>query len=119
MSAIVASTTPTVTEQPEPGQAAVSDTAISYLAQLLEHIDEHKFYPRSARRRGLEGRVEVSFRLLADGNIRDLRVSGGSRILRMAAEQALQRALPMPTPHSSMQLQQQVNFDMEYRLGKT
>ncbi|NNG12770.1 MAG: energy transducer TonB [Halobacteria archaeon] len=95
------------------------ETDKHYLAHLLEHIDEHKFYPRSARRRGLEGRIEVSFHLLEDGNIRDLRVTGSSRVLRTATEQAIQRALPMPAPHGSIKLQQRVNFDMEYRLEKT
>jgi protein TonB len=117
--AVAASVSPTPAEQPAPLQAAVVKTDNNYLAHLLEHIDEHKFYPRSARRRGLEGRVEVSFHLLEDGTIRNLHVTGGSRVLRTAAEQAIQRALPLPAPNGSIRLQQQVNFDMEYRLGKT
>lgn len=88
----------------------------SYLAHLLEHIDAHKFYPRSARRRGQEGRIEVAFQLTGDGSIRDLRLSGGSRVLRKAAEQAIQRALPLPLPPEAIGLHQ-VRFDMEYRIG--
>ncbi len=110
--AVVDSPSPAPTEQP----AGVSAEE-TYLARLLEHIDGHKFYPRGARRRGLEGRIKVSFRLLEDGGIRDLQVSGENRALRKAAEQAIQRALPLPPPPGTVRLQP-VNFDMEYRLGK-
>jgi len=88
----------------------------SYLLRLLAHIDRHKFYPRSARRRGMEGEVQVAFYLLRDGSITDLQVKGGSKVLRNAAKQAVQQALSLPPPPESMPLQEQIRFGMLYRL---
>lgn len=94
-----------------------ADTQETYLQQLLAHIDSHKFYPRSARRRGLEGEIEVSFILLEDGSIRTLRVIGGSRELRKAAERAVLTARPMPIPPAATGQGEQVSFSMVFRLG--
>ena len=88
----------------------------SYLQRLLALIDSHKFYPRSARRRGTEGEIQVAFYLHKDGNISDLQISGGSKILRSAAKQAVQQALSLPPPPESMPLQEPVRFAMVYRL---
>jgi protein TonB len=88
----------------------------SYLLQLLAHIDSHKFYPRSARRRGMEGKIQVTFYLLRDGSISGLQIKGGSKLLRKAAKQAVQQSLALPPPPESMQLQEQIRFGMVYRL---
>ena len=88
----------------------------NYLARLLSHIDSHKFYPRSARRRGVIGEVQVSFYLLSDGGIRDLQVTGGSKVLRQAARQAIQNALSMPRPPETLGQQEPIRFGMVYRL---
>jgi protein TonB len=103
------------TRQPA-ASAATSSAQESYLARLLAHIDSHKFYPRSARRRGQEGDVNVMFYLLRDGSIRALEVSGGSRQLREAAQRAVQAALPLPQPPASINLHEQVSFSMQFRL---
>jgi protein TonB len=96
--------------------AATSAAAESYLARLLAHIDSHKFYPRSARRRGQEGDVHVTFYLLQDGGIRALDISGGSRQLREATKRAVQDSLPLPLPPASIKLHEQVSFSMQFRL---
>ena len=96
--------------------AATSSAQESYLARLLAHIDSHKFYPRSARRRGQEGDVTVMFYLQQDGGIRALQVSGGSRPLREAAERAVQASLPLPQPPGSIDLHEQISFSMQFRL---
>ena len=88
----------------------------TYLLQLLAHIDNHKFYPRSARRSGIEGEIQVVFYLLRDGSISDLQIKGGNKILRNAAKQAVQQSLALPPPPESMRLQEQIRFGMVYRL---
>jgi len=95
---------------------ATAAAAESYLARLLAHIDSHKFYPREARRRGREGDVHVCFYLLQDGGIRALDISGGNRLLRGAAERAVQAALPLPQPPASIDLREQISFTMQFRL---
>jgi len=102
--------------KPAPDQESVQNERESYLQRLLAHIDSHKFYPRSARRRGTEGEIQVAFYLRKDGNISDLQISGGSKILRTAARQAVQQSLSLPPPPESMSLQEPVQFAMVYRL---
>jgi len=103
-------------DQPALEQVAQEKQRENYLRRLLTHIDSHKFYPRSARRRGTEGEIQVTFYLLKDGSISDLQVTGGSRVLRKAAKQAIQQSLSLPPPPASMRLQKQIRFGMVYRL---
>jgi len=107
---------PESTAQQQPETTAAAAAQESYLARLLAHIDSHKFYPRSARRRGQEGDVLVAFYLLQDGGIRALEISGDSRQLCEAAERAVQAALPLPQPPASINLHEQVSFSMQFRL---
>lgn len=97
-------------------EVALENERESYLLQLLAHIDNHKFYPRSARRSGIEGEIQVVFYLLRDGSISDLQIKGGNKILRKAAKQAVQQSLALPPPPESMRLQEQIRFGMVYRL---
>ena len=103
-------------DQPALDQTAMENERESYLLRMLAHIDSHKFYPRKARQRGMEGKINIVFYLHADGSISDLQISGGSRLLRRAARQAVQQALSLPRPPESFHLQQQVRFGMVYRL---
>jgi protein TonB len=103
-------------DKPALARVALEDERESYLLRLLTHIDSHKFYPRSARHRGVEGEIQISFYLFKDGSISDLQVTGGSKLLRKAALQAIQRALSLPPPPGSMHLQEQIRFGMIYRL---
>lgn len=103
-------------DKPALAEVVLENERESYLLQLLAHIDSHKFYPRSARRRGMEGEIQVVFYLLRDGSIRDLQITGGSKVLRKAAKQAVQQSLALPPPPKSMHLQEQIRFGMVYRL---
>jgi protein TonB len=87
-----------------------------YLRRLMGHIESHKFYPLAARRRGLQALVKISFELLADGQIRSLRVTEGHKLLRSAAEEAMARALPLPRPPDAVATPLAINFSMAYQL---
>jgi len=102
--------------KPALDQVALENERESYLLRLLAHIDSHKYYPRNARRRGTEGEVQIAFYLHKDGTISDLQVQGGSKVLRNAAKQAVQKSLSLPAPPESMHLQEQIRFGMVYRL---
>lgn len=87
-----------------------------YLSKLLTHIESFKYYPRAAQQREIEGAVTVSFRLLADGMIDNLSVSGAHLLLQKAAQSAVQQALPMLPAPMDMRLPFQVSFVMQYQL---
>ncbi|GAB6043388.1 TonB family protein [Endothiovibrio diazotrophicus] len=90
----------------------------AYLARLLAYIEGFKEYPRIARRRRIEGRVDVAFRLTARGGVEALTVAGGHRSLRQAAREAVERAAPLPRPASGsgVELPLTVRYAMEFRL---
>ncbi|VAX12856.1 hypothetical protein MNBD_GAMMA24-1345 [hydrothermal vent metagenome] len=87
-----------------------------YLSALLSHIESFKYYPQSARRRGLNGEVNVSFELLGTGRITDLVISGGPLLLQRASKQAVQQAVPMPTPPAEVPTPMQMSLVMQYQL---
>jgi len=88
----------------------------TYLAELLSHIESHKHYPRSARRRHIEGVVQVSFRLLPEGQIDGLKVTGKRRVLQQASRSAVVASLPVPRPPKELDLPLSVNFSMAFVL---
>jgi len=69
-------------------------------ARLLvrEHLEAFKYYPSSARRRGIEGLVEVGFTLIHDGAANQVSVLHGSgyAVLDHAALETVYRAQPFP-----------------------
>ena len=88
-----------------------------YLNNLLTHIEGHKYYPQSARNRGIKGNIDVSFELLNNGEISDLKATGGPMILRKAAEQAIASALPFPVPPTEVNCPLQVSYAMQFQLN--
>ena len=109
---------PHIAKQIQRGQ---SDNAAlineQYLHQLLTYIEGYKYYPRLARRRDIIGDIEVSFELLDNGEISDLKTNGDSPILRNAAEQAITSALPLPTPPKEIRMPLQVSYVMKFALN--
>ena len=87
-----------------------------YLARLLTHIEGYKYYPPLARRRGVRGSIQVSFRLQANGDISGLLANGGPLILRQAAKNAVNRALPMPACPAEVTCPIQVSYAMQFQL---
>jgi len=83
---------------------------------LLTHIEGYKFYPRAARRRGIEGEIRVSFTLLDNGKMKDLQVTGDQSVLVSAAQQAMEDAVPLPLPPSSMKLPRKIDISIVYSL---
>jgi len=87
-----------------------------YMQQLLAHIENRKYYPRSARIRGIEGSIFVSFELLADGGIKSLQVTGGRSVLENATRQAVQNSVPLPLPPLELSVPRKIEFSIQYLL---
>lgn len=69
-----------------------------FILEIRNRIAKHKFYPRLARRRGLEGQPVVHFKITRSGIIQDLHValSSGSGILDDAALESVKQGAPFP-----------------------
>jgi periplasmic protein TonB len=87
-----------------------------YMQRLLAHIENRKYYPRSARSRGIEGNVLVSFELMADGGIKSLLVAGGRSILQNATRQAILNSIPLPLPPLELSVPRKIEFSIQYLL---
>lgn len=88
----------------------------SYLDYVLNHIEGHKFYPHAARLRSIEGNIQVSFILQDDGSIRELSATGQSILLRRAAKNSVNRALPLPVCPKDVECPIQVNYAMQFQI---
>ncbi|MDX8392532.1 MAG: energy transducer TonB [Mariprofundaceae bacterium] len=71
--------------------------------RVRDHLEGFKFYPGSARRRGIEGAVDVRFQLNSAGYAEAMQVVSGSgySILDDAARQTVHRAEPFPASGGS------------------
>ena len=87
-----------------------------YLSLLLARIKLHKFYPHIARRRNLQAKINVSFWLLSSGKLSGIEIDGGPKPLREATLKAINDALPLPAPPSTITFPVLISFNMDYRL---
>ncbi|MCB9987953.1 MAG: energy transducer TonB [Rhodospirillales bacterium] len=76
-----------------------------YRQTLVRHIEEHKYYPVAARRRGLEGEATVAFSMDPAGNLQHARVikTSGQHILDNAALVTIRQASPYPPPPQTLE----------------
>lgn len=67
---------------------------------IRDIIQKNIAYPHMARKRGLEGKVVVSFIVCADGEAQDIAIteSSGFEILDKSAVEAVRKASPFPKP---------------------
>ena len=87
-----------------------------YLSKLLTIIEGNKYYPLTARRRGIEGNIHVSFILKNDGYVNGLDASGGPALLRRAAKIAVTKSLPLPTKPDEIDYPMHVSYAMLFKL---
>lgn len=98
------------------GQARPADAADSYLQLVRSLIEEHRTYPRRARRMGIEGTVTVHIAIGADGALHAVSVasSAGAGDLDRAALRMVRAAAPFPVPPGGpMQLRLPIRFALE------
>ncbi|SEI65286.1 TonB family C-terminal domain-containing protein [Allopseudospirillum japonicum] len=91
-----------VTMQPAPvsphkniDEAPQLELEQAYYQALIQHLSEYKHYPMNARRRGIEGTVELKIRLNAEGALLNIEVLKSTHPwLQKAAIESVQQALP-------------------------
>ncbi|MDH5785419.1 MAG: TonB family protein [Chromatiales bacterium] len=107
-----------VDEQPANSTAAraTGDLRAQFLHRVIALIEQNKFYPKSARRRGIEADVRVSFRLHGDGSVSDVRLSDAPKILYGATQQAIMAAQPLPALPEEISAPFDISFIVKYQL---
>jgi len=86
-----------------------------HFAYIRDLIGKELRYPRQAVRMGWHGRVTVSFLVLVDGSVSDLRITHGSGVplLDRNALDTVERAAPFPKPPVSARLVMPVDYLLE------
>ncbi|PJA31228.1 MAG: hypothetical protein CO187_10555 [Zetaproteobacteria bacterium CG_4_9_14_3_um_filter_53_7] len=86
-----------------PQQASIPNPHEETNSLVRNHLESFKFYPASARKRGIEGHVDVAFILTHNGAADRITVLQGSgyAMLDRAAMQTVSRAQPFPVDDGS------------------
>ena len=84
-----------------------------FLARLKAKIDANKVYPRIARKRGMQGKVKVHFKVTVSGKLANLSVSG-PRVFVNSAKSAVRKSFPVSTSGASLPVN--VSLVLNYRL---
>jgi protein TonB len=87
----------------------------AFLAMVRRRIDSHKHYPRIAKKRGMQGSVNVRFTILPNGSVTVISATGSKLFVRSAKE-AVKAAFPLSSKHIPMPLPATVNLTLRYRL---
>ena len=88
----------TVDEVPVfPGCEDVEDKRICFNNMMQQHISKHFSYPKEAQTAGIEGRVNVMFRINEQGSVDDLKMKGSNILLEKEVERIINK-LPKMQP---------------------
>lgn len=84
------------------------------LRSIRRQIEQAKIYPDAARREGIQGTVELRFRIASDGSVEAVEIlrSSGSPVLDDASQQTIRRAAPYPVVGGWLRL------PLSYRLDR-
>ncbi len=88
-----------------------------FLSKVRQKINQHKSYPKIAKRRGMQGKVKVRFTILANGNVGHISVSG-PKVFHNSARHAVKSAFPISTRNIPISLPTSVNLSLRYQLLK-
>ena len=85
-------------------------------AYIRDIIMKNLSYPRIAREMGWSGKVVVTFLVLEDGAVKDIKIvrSSGFGILDKSAVETIKKSCPFPRPPAAAQLK----VPIEFRLGQ-
>ena len=96
----------------QPGSGAMGASLQSYNRLVVGIISKNRFYPVSARRRGIEGSVDVRLTIDGTGRASDVRVvkTSGAGILDRASVQTIRGCSFPPPPAESVTLPITITF---------
>jgi protein TonB len=88
-----------------------------FFTKIRNRIDRNKSYPRSARRRGIEGDVEVSFNLCSDGDVKNIEFISGKKIFKKSIIRAIENSFPMKVDKSLFTFPKEFKISVKYILS--
>jgi protein TonB len=97
--------------QKESAQSHYVNIHLATIAQLLQ---ENLYYPRRARKRGIEGEVVVKFRLQKDAQVKDIEIiSSNSEILSRGAVKTIENLSgEFPKPDDELTLTVPISYSL-------
>lgn len=92
----------------------------TYYDTIYESIAEKKRYPKKARRYKQEGSVKISFKVLSDGTIIDLKLIKLSKYksLNKAVKKLFKRLDKFPRPPSNLSFPLELSITINYKLKR-
>jgi protein TonB len=82
---------------------------------LRQKIDSHKFYPRIAKKRGMEGTVKVKFTILSNGDVGHISVQG-PKVFHNSAKNAVTSTFPISVKNAPVSLPERINITLHYQI---
>lgn len=90
----------------------------AFKTALRSKIQQNLRYPAAARRRGMEGEVDIRFVLETSGSIRDIAIRNGESIFHDAARLAVASASGMKVPDAlASRFPDELSLTLEFRLN--
>lgn len=86
-----------------------------FLANIRAKINKHKSYPRIAKKRGIQGAVNVKFTILNSGKVGNISVSG-PKVFHSSAQNAVQSAFPIDVKKAPISLPANINITLQYKI---
>ncbi|WP_345975999.1 TonB family protein [Sulfurimonas sp. HSL3-7] len=87
-----------------------------FLASLVERINRNKSYPKSARRRGIEGSVKVGFQLSSDGSVGNITLISGRKVFKKSAFEAIAKSFPIEVDSAIFDFPKEFKVTLAYVL---
>lgn len=97
-------------------QELVKSKQKNFLKQLVEKINANKFYPYVARRRAIQGNVEVMFEVLSDGSVQNIKLLSGKKIFQKSTLEAISKSFPLEVEKSLFNYPKEFKITIAYVL---
>ena len=85
--------------------------------KIRNRINQNKSYPRSARRRGIEGEVKVRFTLCSNGSVKNIEFLSGKNVFKQSIIKAIEKSFPMEIDSSLFTFPKQFKISVRYILS--
>ena len=86
-----------------------------FLSNIRTKINKHKSYPRIAKKRGMQGTVNVKFTILSNGKVGNISVSG-PKVFHNSARNAVKSAFPVDAKNAPISLPKSINITLRYQI---